>query len=400
MKIKYLLLTVVVFAFAATGVAQGVKRASDPDAIVKRLYAAQKADTGPFFQTKNRRIVDQYFRKDLADLIWRDAVEAKGEVGAISFDPLYGSQDMKITNFVIMDTGWGGDAKFGPDDQAVVQVTFKNFGKEEMVSFQFEKGRDRKWKIYDIRYPDGTLLKGVLSGSPQSGGDPVDAEQSEDSAASGELQVGRTQSVILYVGEETGDYAASCFANNSAAGRAILKVCKNGDQCEVTGEVDFNGPQCKVPGLEASLSSSGRITSVKSVKKLPPRKNDEAGPSQALTIENLVQRLSESFAARTMSSLDAERPYLRSVTIVVEHSLSGRKDRRSFKTLKAAEQWIGQNRKEANFDPKPLKKCSRGVCTFDFAGGILHNSLYLQKLTYSIVKGRPVLRAIYFLDGD
>lgn len=134
-----------------------------PNVIIKNLYAAQKGGSSPFFQTKDRALVDTYFTKEFADLIWKDAVDAKGEVGAFDFDPLYGSQDPQIKNFIIMETGWGGDAKFGADDKAVVQVTFKNHGKDEMVSFQFEQGADKAWKIYDIRYPNGDLLKGMLT---------------------------------------------------------------------------------------------------------------------------------------------------------------------------------------------------------------------------------------------
>lgn len=85
----------------------------------------------------------------------------------------------------------------------------------------------------------------------------------------GELQVGKTESVILYVGAESGDYAAFCFKNRSKVGRAILAACKNREQCQFRGEVvDGN---CKVPGLEASLSASSRILSIKSVKRLPAR---------------------------------------------------------------------------------------------------------------------------------
>ncbi len=261
MKIKDLLLTTLFLIIAATAFSQAKAKTTNPDAIVKRLYAEQKAGTGPFFQMKNRATVDKYFRKDLANLIWRDAVDAMGAVGAIGFDPLYGGQDQQITNFVIMKTGWGGDHKFGGDDQAVVQVTFKNFGKEAMVSFQFERDKAKSWKIFDIRYPDGSLLKASLIRRDTE-------NEPETSSGSGELQVGKNQSMILYVGEETGDYAAYCFANNSAAGRAILKVCKDGDQCEFTGKVDYVGDACEVPGLEATLSSSGRILTIATVKKV------------------------------------------------------------------------------------------------------------------------------------
>src|SRR5215216_702133 len=85
--------------------------------------------------------------------------------------------------------------------------------------------------------------------------------QSEASNVDGELQVGKTESVILYVGMESGDYAGYCFTNDSEAGRAILAACKDGEQCAVTGTVDYE-KGCKVPGLEATLSESGKITKV------------------------------------------------------------------------------------------------------------------------------------------
>jgi hypothetical protein len=95
---------------------------------------------------------------------------------------------------------------------------------------------------------------------------------SESEPVSGELQTGKTESVILYVGEETGDYAAYCFTNDSEAGRAILAACKNKEQCEVMATFSEEGGNCKVPGLEASLSASFRIAKVVSAKSLGRRK--------------------------------------------------------------------------------------------------------------------------------
>lgn len=71
--------------------------------------------------------------------------------------------------------------------------------------------------------------------------------------------------MILYVGKETGDYAGYCFTNDSESGRAILAACKDKEQCEIIGKVDYEGG-CKVPGLEADLSASGKIVKVESVK--------------------------------------------------------------------------------------------------------------------------------------
>ncbi len=171
MKLSYLFLSAWLISAGSLAHAQSQADGPNPDVIVKKLYAAQKAGTGPFFQTENRAVVDKYFTKELANLIWNDAVKAKGEVGAIDFDPLFGSQDPQITDFEIMETGWGGDEKFGPDDKAVVQVTFKNAGEEQMISFRFLQGRNNQWKIDDIRYPnsDNLLLKELLTNAAHAG---------------------------------------------------------------------------------------------------------------------------------------------------------------------------------------------------------------------------------------
>ena len=167
MKFKSLIFIAILMASVSIGFAQGkATKPANPKVIIKNLYKAQKAGTGPFFQTKGRAVIDKYFTKDLADLIWKDAKEANGEVGKLDFDPLFGVQDNTHTDFVIMDTGWGGDAKFGPATEAVVQVTFKLSGKETMVSFRFRQQKNKLWKIYDIRYPgdgDDRFLKAILS---------------------------------------------------------------------------------------------------------------------------------------------------------------------------------------------------------------------------------------------
>ncbi len=165
MKIKIVLFVVGWWAFGSPAAAQTRVKAVAPNVIVKNLYAAQKAGLGPFFQTKNRAAVDKYFTPKFADLIWNDAIRVKGKIGpAIDFDPLYGLQTPKVTDFNIMDTGWGGDeSKFGSPDEAVVQVTFKESGAEKMVSFEFKQSRDKSWKIYDIRYREGGRLLNILS---------------------------------------------------------------------------------------------------------------------------------------------------------------------------------------------------------------------------------------------
>jgi hypothetical protein len=99
---------------------------------------------------------------------------------------------------------------------------------------------------------------------------PTPAGKSDAQEITGELQQGKTESLILYVGMESGDYAAYCFPNDSEAGRAILAACKDKEQCEVKGEIAPG--KCTVPGLEADLSDSGTIVKVESVKKLAAKK--------------------------------------------------------------------------------------------------------------------------------
>jgi hypothetical protein len=121
-----------------------------PDALVADLYKAHNAKRSPFFQTRSRARVYQYFEKDLADLIWKDAVTSKGEVGVIDGDPLYDAQDMEIKKFAVgKPTIEGNNAK--------VSVTFENFGQKKTLIFLLVNGRTG-WRIHDIDYGDhGTM---------------------------------------------------------------------------------------------------------------------------------------------------------------------------------------------------------------------------------------------------
>jgi hypothetical protein len=51
-------------------------------------------------------------------------------------------------------------------------------------------------------------------------------------------------------------------------------------------------------------------------------------------------------------------------------------------------------------ESRPLVRCAKGVCTYNFDGGILHNHLYLKKISYGTRSGCPYIKTIYLLDGD
>jgi hypothetical protein len=123
-----------------------------PEQAVAALYKQHKK-ASPFFQHKSRALVDRYFDKELAELIW-NIHNPPDEVGPLDGDPLYNAQDMEIKNFVIHP----GAITNG---NATVLVTFTNIGKRQEVKFLLIS-RPAGWKITNIKYDDGTDLIGII----------------------------------------------------------------------------------------------------------------------------------------------------------------------------------------------------------------------------------------------
>jgi hypothetical protein len=133
----------------------------------------------------------------------------------------------------------------------------------------------------------------------------------------GELQVGKTESVILYVGAESGDYAAYCFPNEAEVGRAILAACKNGEQCEFSGKVDYESG-CKVPGLEADLSASGKVLKVDAVKSLGLKPSGAQARSQEQP-HTPAPQTAERKAIADALRVPVEKKLKKSVVFKIEH---------------------------------------------------------------------------------
>lgn len=127
-----------------------------PETLVASLYKQHKRRS-PFFQTRSRALLDQYFERRLGNLIWKDAVRSKGEVGRLDGDPLYNAQDMEIKNFVIHKATKA-------NEQTEVVVSFENFDKKEQVVFLLVSTRNG-WRIANLKYSDGSDLVGILSGN-------------------------------------------------------------------------------------------------------------------------------------------------------------------------------------------------------------------------------------------
>jgi hypothetical protein len=92
----------------------------------------------------------------LAQLIWKDAVSSKGEVGALDFDPRYDAQDTDIKKFSLRKSKSG-------KDEAEVIASFENMGHKTEITYSLVLTK-MGWKITSIKYADGRNLVGLLSG--------------------------------------------------------------------------------------------------------------------------------------------------------------------------------------------------------------------------------------------
>jgi Protein of unknown function (DUF3828) len=168
---KTVKLILVIAAMCLTSMTYGQSAASNrlsPNALVADLYREHNRKHSPFFQTRSRALLYKYFEKSLADMIWKDAANSKGEVGAIDGDPLYDAQDMDIKKFVIGKPSY-------ENGKARVNVSFENFGQQKTIVFVLVNGRSG-WRIGDLDYGQGRTLKGFFKGDSAS---PTNNEELE-----------------------------------------------------------------------------------------------------------------------------------------------------------------------------------------------------------------------------
>jgi hypothetical protein len=136
---------------AAPAAASTAASPREAETLVTELYREHDAQRGPFFQTEDRARLDRFFEPSLAELIWKDAVDAKGEVGALGFDPLYDAQDVEPKNLTVQPAQADGAA-------VRVPVSFESYGEKRQVTYVLARSGNG-WKISDIRYDDGRTLR-------------------------------------------------------------------------------------------------------------------------------------------------------------------------------------------------------------------------------------------------
>ena len=174
-------LALVLFAGASVLFAESQK-GPDLGSVVRDLYQAREKQEPLFYQTKDRTLLDRFFTKSLADKLWNDAKEAKGEPGSLDFDPLLGTRE-EITKFKVGETNHGKHHKSGDfipyEGFAIVDVTFTAAGKPMFVTYQVQTDGGDSGKISNIVYNDGSSLVDALNPASYS-----DASLSEGAAGS------------------------------------------------------------------------------------------------------------------------------------------------------------------------------------------------------------------------
>lgn len=165
---------------------------NSPEALVTDLYKQHDAKKSPFFQTKNRALVDKYFTKATADMIWKDATTTNpGEVGALDFDPLYNTQDLSVKDFAI------GKAQI-QNDTAKIRVTYTNIKTKITIDHTLVQ-ENGNWKIKDIDYGDNSTLVSILKANAAESGSKSDSGSKESSPTGefeGKYQIGTTSCTV------------------------------------------------------------------------------------------------------------------------------------------------------------------------------------------------------------
>lgn len=158
---------------------------STAEPLIADLYKQHDADKGPFRERK-RAVVDKYFAKPLADMIWKNEQRPAGEMGAIDADPLYDAQDTEIKKFAVGKAVVDGS-------KATVPVTFENYSLKKTLTFVMTRVGDA-WKISDIRYPGGyTLVQNFREYEKTASNPPADSAPGE---FEGQYRVGDTTCTV------------------------------------------------------------------------------------------------------------------------------------------------------------------------------------------------------------
>lgn len=125
-----------------------------PDRLVRALYFEHNKTENPFRETENRALIDEFFVKSTADLIWNNDRRVRGTWKRTALNPLFNAPDSAIKKMWVEPAAIGGT-------RAIVYVTFENNGKPEEVKVDMQQIVGR-WGITNLIYPGGQQLTETL----------------------------------------------------------------------------------------------------------------------------------------------------------------------------------------------------------------------------------------------
>jgi hypothetical protein len=151
---KLIVTTVFLLSASRVWAETSLPAATSPTKVVTELYRAHNGKADPLQYPASKKLLGAYFEKGLLSLFLKDQSESKGEVGKLDFDPLYAAQDFDIKDFSVVLVA-------EQKDSAEVAASFKNIGTSEKIVFLLLPTA-QGWRITDIKYSDGSTLKGIL----------------------------------------------------------------------------------------------------------------------------------------------------------------------------------------------------------------------------------------------
>ena len=117
--------------------------------------------------------------------------------------------------------------------------------------------------------------------------------------------------------------------------------------------------------------------------------------------------VASAHASSALGSLDKKYPGLGPLQVFIEHSIGEGDDGTpifvtAVSSFRALAELLQSRQTDGRPAPKsrPLRKCSNGICSYDFFTGINHGSLYLKELRYNDYVKCLQVEVIWFLDGD
>ena len=123
------------------------------DVLLRDLYKVHAQKSNHILNRKSRKLLDKYFDRNLANLIWRDLTTHTEVYGVIDFDIFYNTQDPPIRNVSVAPPKINGS-------KASVSVSFTNWGGKDVVVYSLVK-ESGLWKISDIKYKNGLRYSNI-----------------------------------------------------------------------------------------------------------------------------------------------------------------------------------------------------------------------------------------------